>query len=184
MIDLLQPGIQRVVDVASRKGVALDIRLMPRSARTAEQAAPAVGADLDEVVKALVFVAPRPAGRLAPIVCLVSGRGQVDLPSLAAVTGEAGIRPATPREVLELTGSSIDAIAPFGHGREIRILMDQDLCGHEWIWAAPGNFSAIFRLAPQTLRMLSNAVVAPISTASLVMARRAWTGPTAGVAAN
>ena len=75
--------------------MALDIRLMPRSAHTAEEAAAALHAELGQMVKALLFVAPRPEGRPVPIVCLVSARNQVDLALLAAVTGEVAIRAAS-----------------------------------------------------------------------------------------
>jgi prolyl-tRNA editing enzyme YbaK/EbsC (Cys-tRNA(Pro) deacylase) len=61
----------------------------------------------------------------------------------------------------------------------VRVLMDQDLCAYQWIWAAAGTESAVFRVAPRTLRMLSNAVVAPVATASWMTARRAfWSGAT------
>ena len=170
MNELLQPEIQRVVEVASRKGVALDIRLVPASARSAEDAAAAVDADLGQIVKSLVFVAPRPEGRLIPIVCLVSGRNQVDLALLAAVSGEVAIRPASAREARDLTGYTAGGIPPFGHGRSVPILMDQDLCAYQWIWATAGTDTAIFRVAPRTLRMLSNAVVAPLAAASWMLA--------------
>ncbi len=163
MNDLSHPAIQRVVEVASRKGVALDIRVVPGRTRTAEEAAAAVDAELGQIVKSLVFVAPRTEGRLAPIVCLVSGPNQVDRALLAAVTGEVAIRQATAREARELTGYPIGGIPPFGHGRDVRILMDQDLCAYQWVWATAGTESALFRVAPKTLRMLSNAVVAPVA---------------------
>jgi prolyl-tRNA editing enzyme YbaK/EbsC (Cys-tRNA(Pro) deacylase) len=51
--------------------------------------------------------------------------------------------------------------------------MDQDLCAHQWIWSAAGTDSAIFRIAPRTLRMLANAVVAPLATTGWMSARRA-----------
>ena len=166
MTDLLHPGVQRVVEAASRKGVVLDIRLMPDSTHTAEDAAAALDAELGQIVKSLVFVAPRPEGRLAPIVCLVSGRNRVDLALLAAVSGEVAIRVATAREVRELTGFSIGGIPPFGHGRDVRVLMDQDLSAYQWIWAAAGTDSAVFRASPGTLRMLANAIVAPVAEGS------------------
>jgi len=164
--DLLDPGIRRVVEAASRKGVVLDIRLMPDSTRSAEEAAAAVDAELGQFVKSLLFVAPRPEGRLVPVVCLVSGRNQVDLSLLAAATGEVAIRGATAREARDLTGYSIGGIPPFGHGRDVPILMDQDLCKYQWVWAAAGTDSAVFRVAPRTLRMLSNALVVPLAAAS------------------
>lgn len=166
MTDLSHPGIQRVVEVASRKGVALDIRLLPVSPHTVEQTAAAVDVDPGQIVKSLVFVAPRHEARSAPIVCLVSGRNQVDLGLLAAVTGEVAIRQATAWEASEHTGYSTGGIPPFGHSRDVRVLMDQDLCRYQWVWAAAGTDAAVFPVAPQTLRMLSNAVVAPLAETS------------------
>lgn len=174
-MDLAQPGIQRVVEAASRKGVALDIRLLPGGPCTSEQAAAALDAELGQMVEAMVFVAPRPEGRLIPLVCLVSGANQVDLSLLAAVSGEFAIRAASAREVRELTGFSPDAIPPIGYGREVRILMDQDLCQYQWIWAAAGSGTAVFKVAPRTLRMLSNAVVAPVAIATWMSAAAAAT---------
>jgi prolyl-tRNA editing enzyme YbaK/EbsC (Cys-tRNA(Pro) deacylase) len=161
--DQLQPGVQRVVEVASRKGVALDIRFMPEALHTAEEVAAVVDADLGQIATSLVFVAPRPEGRLMPIICLVSGRNQVDLALLAAVSGEVALRPASTREARDLTGYAVGTIPPFGHGRGVQILMDQDLCAYQWIWAAAGSDTAVFRAEPRTLRMLSNAIVAPIA---------------------
>jgi prolyl-tRNA editing enzyme YbaK/EbsC (Cys-tRNA(Pro) deacylase) len=161
--DLSHPGIQKVVEVASRKGMALDIRLMPESTHTAEEAAAVLEAEIGQIVKSIVFVAPRPEGRLLPIVVLVSGRNKVDLGLLAAVTGEVALRVATALEVRELTGYSIGGIPPFGHTKDVRILMDQDLDQYQWIWAAAGTDTAVFRVAPRTLRMLSNAIVVPVA---------------------
>jgi prolyl-tRNA editing enzyme YbaK/EbsC (Cys-tRNA(Pro) deacylase) len=164
--DLSHPAIQRVVEVASRKGVTLDITVFGDSTHTAEDAAATVGAELGQIVKSLVFVAPRFDGRLLPIVALASGRNRVDIHLLAAVVGETSIRRATASEVRELTGFSIGGVPPFGHGRNIRTVMDQDLCVYEWVWAAAGTDSAVFRVSPGTLRMLANATVAPIAETS------------------
>jgi len=181
MTDLSHPAIQRVVGVASRKGVALDIRLIDHPTRSFEESAAVVEADPGQMVRSLVFVAPRPEGRLMPVVCLVSGGSGVDLGLLAAATGEVAIRPATSREARDLTGYSTRGIPPFGHGRDVRVLMDQDLCGHQWVWAAAGTETALFRVAPRTLRMLSNAVVAPLADASWVpSAALAGIGPQLG----
>ncbi|HEX7543949.1 MAG TPA: YbaK/EbsC family protein [Candidatus Limnocylindrales bacterium] len=157
------PAIQRVVDAALRKGVRLEIELFQAPTRTAEQAAEALGVKLDQIVKSLVFVAPRPDGRLVPIVCLVSGCNSVDLGRLAAVTGELAVRRATAREAHELTGFPVGGIPPFGHGHPARVVMDPDLCPFQVVWAAAGIDGAIFAVAPAALRILSNAVVAPLA---------------------
>ena len=142
--------------------MALEIKLLAGSGHTPEEAAAAVDAELDQMVKSLVFVAPRPLGRLVPIVCLVSGRQQADPVALAAVAGEVAVRHATDREAQDLIGYPIGGIPPFGHGRDVRVLMDQDLGRHQWVWAAAGAEAALFQVSPGTLRMLSNATVAPL----------------------
>jgi prolyl-tRNA editing enzyme YbaK/EbsC (Cys-tRNA(Pro) deacylase) len=164
--DLAHPAIHRVAEVAARKGVALDIRQLPSWARTAEDAAAALRVDLGQIVKAEVLIAPRSASRPIPIVCLVCGRNRLDLRLLAGITGEVALREATAAEALELTGYPIGGMPPFGHRRDVRILMDQDLGQHQSVWAAAGAEASIFKIAPGTLRMLSNAIVIPIGDAS------------------
>ena len=157
------PAIQRVLDAAARKGVALEIRVFPQGTHTAEDAAAAVGAELGQIVKSLVFVAPAEGGGLEPILCLVSGPNRVDLARLAAVTAEPEIRRATAREANELTGFSIGGIPPIGHAGPLRVIMDPDLGRFREVWAAAGTDTAVFPVPPGTLRSLSNATVAPIT---------------------
>jgi prolyl-tRNA editing enzyme YbaK/EbsC (Cys-tRNA(Pro) deacylase) len=154
--------IQRVVDAAARKGVGLEIRVFDESTHTAAEAAAAVGAELGQIVKSLVFVAPDAQGGLEPIVCLVSGPNRVDLARLAAVAGEPDIRRASANEARELTGFVIGGIPPIGHLRPLRVIMDPDLGRFPIVWAAAGTSTAVFPVPPATLRMLSNAHVAPI----------------------
>jgi prolyl-tRNA editing enzyme YbaK/EbsC (Cys-tRNA(Pro) deacylase) len=156
-------SIQLVRDAASRKGVELDIRIFAESTHTAAEAAEAVGAELGQIVKSLVFVAPRADGVLEPLICLVSGPNRVDLARLAAVTGERDIRRSTAREAQELTGFVIGGIPPFGHTRPVRTIMDPDLTRYQTVWAAAGLPTAVFPVPPGTLRILANATVAPIT---------------------
>jgi prolyl-tRNA editing enzyme YbaK/EbsC (Cys-tRNA(Pro) deacylase) len=155
-------GIQRVRDAAARKGVILDVTVFDKSTHTAEEAAAAVGAELGQIVKSLVFVAPGEDGP-EPILCLVAGHNRVDLARLAAVTGERDVRRATAREADELTGFTIGGIPPIGHARSIRVIMDPDLGRFQTVWAAAGTPSAVFPVPPATLRTLANATVAPIT---------------------
>ena len=155
-------GVQRVLDAAARKGVTLDVTVFEQSTHTAQDAADALGTELGQIVKSLVFVAPGPDGELEPIVCLVSGPNRVDLARLAVVIGERDIRRATAREADELTGFSIGGIPPFGHVRPARVVMDPDLGVFPVVWAAAGLPTAVFPVPPATLRTLANAMVAPI----------------------
>jgi prolyl-tRNA editing enzyme YbaK/EbsC (Cys-tRNA(Pro) deacylase) len=156
-------SIQRVLDAASRKGVALEVRVFDRSTHTAQDAADALGVEIGQIVKSLVFVAPQAGGELEPIVCLVSGPNRVDVARLAAVTGEPDIRRASANEAHDLTGFSIGGIPPIGHSRPVRIVMDPDLGRFQTVWAAAGTGTAVFPVPPGTLRTLANATVAPIS---------------------
>ena len=157
----VHPAVQRVLDAAAKKGVTLDIHVFPEGTHTAEDAANAVGADIGQIVKSLVFVAPGGEGH-RPILCLVSGPNRVDLGRLAAVVGEPDVRRATAAEAKDLTDFTIGGIPPIGHGGALRVIMDPDLGRFQTVWAAAGTASAVFPVTPRTLLMLANAHVAPI----------------------
>ena len=156
------PAIRRVQDAAARKGVTLEVVHFDESTHTATEAAAALDADVGQIVKSLVFVAPTDDGGIAPIVCLVSGADRVDVARLAAVTAEPEIRRATAREANDLTGFVIGGIPPFGHAGTVRVVMDPHLGRYPIVWAAAGLPTAVFAVPPATLRTLANATVAPI----------------------
>lgn len=159
---IAHPAVRRVLTAAERKGIDLDVVTFDESTHTAEQAAAAVGGELGQIVKSLVFVAPSDDGP-EPIVCLVSGQNRVDVARLAAVTGVPDIRRATAREANDLTGFTIGGIPPIGFERNVRVVMDPDLGRYTTVWAAAGLPTAVFEVPPATLRTLANAVVAPIT---------------------
>ena len=160
--DPAHPAIQRVLDAAARKGVTIEVTRFEESTHTAAEAATALGAELAQIVKSLVFVVTADDGP-EPLLCLVSGPNRVDLARLAAVAGGTDVRRATAREAHELTGFSIGGIPPIGHARPVRAIMDPDLGRYPTVWAAAGLPTAVFPVAPGTLRMLANATVAPIT---------------------
>ena len=151
-----------MVEAAARKGVTIEVVTFDESTHTAAEAAHALGAELGQIVKSLVFVAGGPDD-LEPILCLVSGVNRVDLARLAAVCGLPDIRRASAREADELTGFTIGGIPPIGHQRRLRVVMDPDLGRYEVVWAAAGLPTAVFPVPPATLRVLADATVAPIA---------------------
>ncbi len=153
---------QRVLEAAERKGVKLEVVFFDKSTHTAEDAARAVGAEVGQIVKSLIFVSEDVDG-LQPCLVLASGANTVDLALLGAVLTVPRIRRATADEARELTGFSIGGIPPFGHRQQIRTVMDPDLARYDMVWAAAGTPNAVFPLAPNTLRILTGAVVTPIS---------------------
>jgi prolyl-tRNA editing enzyme YbaK/EbsC (Cys-tRNA(Pro) deacylase) len=160
---ILQPTITRVVEAAARKGVRLDITVLDDTIRSDEAVAALVGVGLDQIVKSLLFVASRPGGRLAAIVCLVSAQDRVDPGLLAAVAGQPSVRRATPAEARDLTGFPMGVIPPFGYGSAVRVVMDQALGRHQMVWATAGVDFAGFPVPPATLRALANAAVGSVT---------------------
>ena len=141
-----------------RKGVAIEIRIFPDSTHTAADAAATVGAELGQIVKSLVFVAPTERG-LEPVVALVSGSNRVDIARLAAVTGLIGLRRANADEASQATGFTIGGIPPFGHATPLATYMDCDLLQYDVIWAAAGTPKAVFCTEPAKLREATQAIV-------------------------
>lgn len=170
MIALGAPRIEQLQAVAARKGVTLDIQPLRHSTLTptVEQIASEIGCGIGQVVSASIYVAPLSRGLLKPIMCLTAGRGAIDLELLAAVIGEVEVRVATAREAHDLLNCSPGMVPAFGYRRDVLVVMDRDLGGYQWVWAPTGLASAVFRISPSTLRMLSNATVALVTTASTV----------------
>ena len=137
--------------------------MFDESTHPAEEAARAVGAELGQIVKSLVFVAAADGGEPDPVICLVSGPNRVDLARLAAVLGRPDVRRASAKEANELTGFVIGGIPPLGHPGRVRVVMDPDLGRFPIVWAAAGLPTAVFPVAPAVLRMLADANVAPIA---------------------
>jgi prolyl-tRNA editing enzyme YbaK/EbsC (Cys-tRNA(Pro) deacylase) len=156
------PAQRRVAEAAMRAGVDLRIVTFEESTHTAQEAARAVGAELGQIVKSLVFVAPG-ADRLDGVVALVSGSNRVDISRLAAFLGMPALRRATADEAAGLTGFVIGGIPPFGHRHSLRVVMDPDLERHATVWAAAGTPNAVFPIAPESLRELAGASVVPLA---------------------
>lgn len=132
---------------------------------TAEEAASAIGVELGQIVKSLVFVAPMElasdeAGS-EPLIALVRGTDRVDIGKLGSVTGKARIRRATAREASDATGYRIGGIPPFGHRQRISVVMDPALDAYPVVWAAAGTSNAVFAIAPGILARLADALVVP-----------------------
>ncbi len=129
------------------------VREFPEGTRTAVDAARAVGCELGQIVKSLVFLA---AGK--PVVALVSGSNRLDERRLAAVAG-GPVAKANAQTARAATGYAIGGVPPFGHATEVSVFMDRDLLRYPAVWAAAGRPDSVFEIEPARLRELSNAVV-------------------------
>ncbi len=163
--DAAHPSHQRVREAAARRGVTIEVMIFEKSTHTAQEAADAIGAELGQIVKSLVFMLPADPvvadSEMEPLIALVCGTDRVDVAKLSLVTGRPRVRRASAKEASDATGFSIGGIPPFGHTQRISVVMDTGLDGYEVVWAAAGSANAVFPIAPATLRMLSDALVAP-----------------------
>lgn len=148
--------VSRFNDWLSTTDLGVTVRRFPEGTRTASDAARAVGCELGQIVKSLVFVA---GGR--PVVALVSGANRLDEGRLGAVAGTP-VAKADAAIAREATGYSIGGVPPFGHATEVPVFMDRDLFGYEVVWAAAGRPDSVFEIQPERLRELSNAEVADL----------------------
>jgi len=136
----------------------VNVKAFPAGTRTAGDAARAVGCELGQIVKSLVFVA---GGR--PVVVLVSGANRLDEAKLAAVAGTP-VAKADAETARSATGYSIGGVPPFGHATDLRVFMDGDLLGFAVVWAAAGRPDSVFEIEPGRLRELSKATVSDLKS--------------------
>jgi prolyl-tRNA editing enzyme YbaK/EbsC (Cys-tRNA(Pro) deacylase) len=151
-------GSERFLTEAGTRGLAIDAREFPQGTRTAEDAAAAIGCDVAQIVKSLVFVADD-----VPVLVLTSGANRVHEPTLRRTLGAARVRKADADEVREATGYAIGGTPPFGHARHLRVVCDRDLTDHEVVWAAAGTPSSVFPIAPHDLLAVTGAEVVTVT---------------------
>ena len=149
---------QRVQDALAARGFAFEVREFPESTRTSAEAAAAVGCDIGQIAKSLVF---RAKASDRPVLVMASGANRVDEKAVARHLGEK-IGRADADFVRARTGFSIGGVPPVGHSEAIVTLIDRDLLDHAEIWAAAGTPNAVFRLSPDDLIALTKGEVADV----------------------
>ncbi len=134
--------------------MAPGILSFPDGTRTAAQAAAAVGCELGQIVKSLVFLCDGEA-----VLALTSGSNRVDTVQLGTVLGGTITR-ADADGVRDATGYAIGGTPPFGHARPLRAVVDRALLAYDTVWAAAGTPDTVFELTPDELVRASGAEVA------------------------
>jgi len=143
---------ERFVEAARGLGMEPEYQTYPDGTRTAVDAAAAVGCDVGQIVKSLVFM-----GDDKPVLALTSGANRVDTKLLAAAAGVAKIRQANADQAREATGFAIGGTPPFGHPSSLVTLIDQDLLAWPTVWAAAGTPDTCFPITPDRLVEVANA---------------------------
>ncbi len=135
----MHPNAAVVAEALGEAGAQGAVRQLEDSARTAAEAAAALGCPVGAIANSLVFMADD-----QPVLILTSGAHRVDTAHVATLLGVSKVRRATPEQVRAATGQPIGGVAPVGHPEQVRTLVDTDLQQYEVVWAAGGTPHTVF----------------------------------------
>ncbi|MDT0472679.1 YbaK/EbsC family protein [Streptomyces sp. DSM 41014] len=139
----------RFADALRERGLDLligRVRRFPEATRTAAEAAAAVGCELNQICKSLIFAADG-----VPVLVLMDGASRVDVERVRAELGAAKVTRPKADVVREATGYAIGGVPPFGHATRTRVLADRSLLEHDVVWAAAGTPHSVFPIEPKEL---------------------------------
>jgi prolyl-tRNA editing enzyme YbaK/EbsC (Cys-tRNA(Pro) deacylase) len=127
-------------------GLEVPVRRFPDATRTAAEAAAAIGCEVGEIAKSLIFEADG-----VPVLVLMDGASRVDVERVREELGATTVRRAGADLVRETTGYAIGGVPPFGHANPTRVLADRGLLDHPVVWAAAGTPHTVFPIEPKAL---------------------------------
>jgi len=145
-------AIERFTEAARELGIDPQIRRFPEGTKTAAAAALAIGCDVAQIVKSLVFMADE-----RPVLAFTSGANRVDPSKLARVAGASEARRASPEEARAATGFAVGGTPPFGHPDSLPAFIDPTLLAFQEVWAAAGTPDSVFPLTPSELQRAAGA---------------------------
>jgi prolyl-tRNA editing enzyme YbaK/EbsC (Cys-tRNA(Pro) deacylase) len=119
-----------------------EVVIFDEAVHTAALAAAALGVEVGQIANSLIFDADG-----EPLLVLTSGAHRVDTDRVAAALGVTKLRRATPEFVREHTGQAIGGVAPVGHPKPVRTLVDKGLEQYDVVWAAGGVPQAVFPIS-------------------------------------
>jgi prolyl-tRNA editing enzyme YbaK/EbsC (Cys-tRNA(Pro) deacylase) len=146
----LHRNAARVQAALTAAGSTAVVRVLPDSAHSSIEAAAALGVDVGQIAKSLVFVADG-----VPVLVVLRGSDRLDPGRLAHYLGAARARRADADTVREATGFPIGGVSPVGHKDGLRVVIDQALGGYPVVWAAAGTPHAVFPTSFQELLVIS-----------------------------
>jgi len=146
----------RVESALAEAGVVTQVVWLDGAAKTAVEAAAALGIDVGAIANSLVFLLDG-----EPVLVMTSGAHRVDTEWLGERVGGAFARAAA-AVVKDATGQVIGGIAPVGHPAPLRTFVDEDLAGYPEIWAAAGHAHTVFPLSYAELVRITSGTVTPV----------------------
>ena len=155
----LSPSAQKVQQALNAIGMQLDVVELPDSTRTSVEAAQAIGCQVGQIAKSIIF---RALASQRPIMVIASGPNRVNEKVIETLIGEA-IGKADADFVRQRTGFVIGGVPPVGHPEQIETFIDMDLLQYPEIWAAAGTPHAVFRLTPADLMRMTGGKVVQVT---------------------
>lgn len=149
----MHPATECVKAQFTALGLEIEVTVLSASAKTAALAAEQLGVPVGAIANSLIFEADG-----APLLIMTSGAHRVDTAKIAHDHGLVRLARATPEFVREHTGQSIGGVAPTGHPRRIRTLVDRSLRQYPVIWAAAGTHNTVFPMTYDQLLLLTHGV--------------------------
>lgn len=134
-----QQSVIKVRAALALLGARGEVRALDDSARTAKEAAAALGIEVGQIASSLIFLADG-----EPVLVIASGGHRVDTTQLAAVLGVNEITKANADDVRAATGFAIGGVAPVGHPHPLRTVVDIALSRYDEVWAAGGHPHYVF----------------------------------------
>jgi prolyl-tRNA editing enzyme YbaK/EbsC (Cys-tRNA(Pro) deacylase) len=147
----LSNSAKRVQEYLAANGFKFEVKELPGSTRTAQEAADSIGCTVAQIAKSLVF-REKETGR--PVLVIASGSNRVDINKIQSSEG-IKLAKADGNFVKERLGYAIGGVPPVGHNEPLETLLDKDLKNHDIIWAAAGTPFAVFQLKPADLDPLT-----------------------------
>jgi Cys-tRNA(Pro) deacylase len=147
-------NVRRVVEAAAAAGLAIETVRFPDGTKTAADAAAAIGVEVGQIVKSLIFAVDGTV-----VMAYVSGANQLDEAKLAAAAGGERCARVDADTVRATTGFPIGGVPPFGHDTPSPVFVDADLLAYEEVWAAAGTWHDVFALTPADLVRISGGTV-------------------------
>lgn len=147
-------NVVRVIEAGAARGVSVEAVRFPEGTKTAADAAAAIGCDVGQIVKSLIFAVD---GEV--VLAYVSGANRLDESKLAAAAGGTTCSRVDADVVRATTGFPIGGVPPFGHRSELRAFVDPDLLSYDVVWAAAGTWNDVFALTAPQLVEAANAIV-------------------------
>ena len=154
----LSSSAAKVQAALGARGYSFEVLELDQSTRTAAEAAAAVGCEVAQIAKSILFRGME-SGR--PVLVIASGANRVDERAVADLLGEK-LGKADADFVRRETGFAIGGVPPVGHDRHIVTFIDEDILAFDEIWAAAGTPFAVFRLDPRLLAELTGGRVARV----------------------